>query len=109
MPEKVIRLSGPEFLLTPQISRLLALSREQIDKLRRIFDEYQETAKEAIRADWNPSSTPATDDAEIELGRHSLAVLTEAQRASLMRHLAATDLLQESSPTNERPSKRDRE
>jgi len=109
MPEAAIRLSVPEFLLKPQISRLLALSREQVDKLRRIFDEYQTTAKEAIGADPNTSSTPATDDAEIELGRHSLTVLTEAQRASWMRHLSATDLLQESSPTNERPIHRDRE
>jgi hypothetical protein len=109
MPEEAIRLSRPEFLLQPQISRLLALSREQVDKLRRIFDEYQTTAKEAVGADWNTSSTPAIDDAEIELGRHSLAVLTEAQRVSLMRHLSATDLLQESSPTNERPIQRDRE
>jgi hypothetical protein len=94
-------LSRPEFLLKPESSKLLALSREQLQELNQIFDDYRTTATESVFGDLGSSRPPAAHDSEIPLGRRGLAVLTEEQRGSLLRLLSATDPPQESRTADE--------
>ena len=73
----------------------LALTRDQLSKLQGDFNAYEAAGKGQIGTTPDGVSPLQTDDAEIQFGRHSLALLTEKQRGALMR-LAMTDLLRES-------------
>jgi hypothetical protein len=73
----------------------LALTRDQLSKLQGDFNAYEAAVKGQIGTTPDGVSPLQTDDAEIQFGRHSLALLTEKQRGALMR-LAMTDLLRES-------------
>jgi hypothetical protein len=89
----VIRRSQPEFLLKPDVAKLLALTREQLDELQRIFDESRSAASEAI-----VGVQLSLQERELQLGRLVLAVLTEKQRSDLMRLLSVSDSLNDTQP-----------
>lgn len=93
-PEKETRSLGsgpqvkPDYLLQPEIARLLALSEEQLRKLREILEEYVASVNGGEPLDSAAPVIPNGDGPDNPFVRRSLAVLTELQRASLQQHLA---------------------
>lgn len=84
LPRGIVRLAHPEFLLKPEIIKLLELTRAQRDQLRELFAQYQASTAEFIKAGGDPL---------VELGRRCLEILTEKQRQSLAQlHAAMRDV-----------------
>jgi hypothetical protein len=101
VPEKIVRVSRPDFFLKPEITKLLALSQEQLHQLRVIWEEYQAAMKDAISA--GTFSPPREGDRDVQFGRRSLAVLTQEQMAALQRFLSTPEAEKESLGANEPP------
>jgi hypothetical protein len=100
IPEEVNSSSPLGFRLKPKDTKLLALSREQLDQLRQIVDEYRTVTESAVLADPGSRAPPVADDPAIQLGRRGLDILTEKQRGSLMRLLARPEFLLKPRITN---------
>lgn len=80
VPKKVLRLAHPNFLLKPEIVKLLSLRRAQRDELRRLFAEYQAASKR---------SGAGADELLQDLGDRVFEVLSDEQRRSLVEFSAA--------------------
>ena len=96
IPEKVLRLAQPAFVLKPEVTRLLSLSRQQRDALGRLFEEFRAAAVTVPGASGSESSR----DRLVALGRRVLEILSAEQRRVLLELLAKMD----ASPDSTSPS-----
>jgi hypothetical protein len=81
---EVVRLAHPDFLLKPEITKLLDLSRNQREQLRQLFRQHKASAETAASA-----ASPGDDDPLVRLGRRAWEILTARQRQSLSELHAA--------------------
>jgi hypothetical protein len=100
IPRGIARGPKIESLLRPEIARSLDLSREQVDKLRRISEEGLTAAGEAIEA-----GTDAASDAALaaQRTRRSMAVLTAKQRDAWQRMMSQAEAASFQEPSTTPP------
>lgn len=77
-PKGVVRLAHPDFLLKPQVTKLLSLRRKQREQLRRLFEQYKTALAES-----GSRASPSGNDPLAELRRRAWEILTDKQRESL--------------------------
>jgi hypothetical protein len=87
IPEKIIRLAQPAFVLRPEVTKLLSLSREQRDQLRQMFEEFHAAAVTVS----GTAGSENSGDRLVPLGGRVLEILTAEQRRVLLDLLANTD------------------
>lgn len=106
MPEKMIRLAQPDFLLNPDVTRRLSLNPQQREQLRKLFEEYRAASEAAALANRGAGGTLIADDAILQLGRRGLEILSDEQRRSLRQLQAAMESAQKSDATSEPATER---
>jgi hypothetical protein len=85
VPKPVLKLAQPDFLLRPEVAKLLALSDEQRAHLEALASEVRTGAESGAEQDGQPDAAvdAATDPTAHDVGRRGLAILTEDQQRSL--------------------------
>jgi hypothetical protein len=88
-PLELARLARPDFLLKPEVIKLLALSVEQREQLRQLFEERKTSSTELAAS----GAARGGDDPIVELGRRALAILTVRQRQLLAQLQSAMKVM----------------